>query len=104
LLRISGRGCGLTLTAIAAGSAATGILGTRETRSNKAAAPSDIHCDCIGDKVNDRTFVLKLRALPGVDAIKALRHALKRLLRSYGLKCVDLREECDQQPQDQAND
>jgi len=44
-----------------------------------------------------RVFVLKLRALPGVDAVRALRHALKRLLRSYGLKCIDLREERDQQ-------
>jgi hypothetical protein len=42
-----------------------------------------------------RLFVLKLRPLPGVDAIRALRHVLKRLLRTYGLRCVDLREETD---------
>jgi hypothetical protein len=48
-----------------------------------------------------RVFVLRLRALSHVqDPVRALRHALKRLLRSYGLKCVDLREErndgCDE--------
>jgi hypothetical protein len=38
-------------------------------------------------------FVLKLRALPGVDGIKALRQALKMLLRQHQLKCIELREE-----------
>jgi hypothetical protein len=37
-------------------------------------------------------FVLTLEALPRVDAIKALRFVLKRLIRQYGLKCVDLYE------------
>jgi hypothetical protein len=40
-----------------------------------------------------RTFVLKLRPLPGVDPIRALRLGLKRLLRSYGLRCVSVAEE-----------
>jgi hypothetical protein len=39
------------------------------------------------------TFVLKLRALPGTDSIRALRQALKYLLRTHRLKCIDLREE-----------
>jgi hypothetical protein len=50
--------------------------------------------------MNDRRiiYVLKLRALPGVDAIRALRHVLKRLLRQYGLRCVSVSEEqTDQQ-------
>jgi hypothetical protein len=44
-------------------------------------------------------YVLRLVAQPGVDAVRALRLLLKRALRSYGLKCVDLREEqiADQQ-------
>jgi hypothetical protein len=37
-------------------------------------------------------FVLTLQPLQGVDGIRALRFALKRLLRQHGLKCVDLRE------------
>jgi hypothetical protein len=36
-------------------------------------------------------FVLTLRPLPGVDGIRALRGVLKRLLRQYGMRCVDLR-------------
>jgi hypothetical protein len=42
-------------------------------------------------------FVLTLVALPGVDAIKALRWVLKRLLRQHGLKCISLREEAGDQ-------
>jgi hypothetical protein len=38
-------------------------------------------------------FVLTLRPLPNVDGIKALRFALKQLLRRHGLKCVGLHEE-----------
>jgi hypothetical protein len=47
-----------------------------------------------------RVFLLKLRALPGVDAIRALRSALKRLLRSYGLRCVSIAEVHDEQDQE----
>lgn len=36
---------------------------------------------------------MTLQPLPGVDAIRALRWALKALLRHYGLRCVNLREE-----------
>jgi len=38
-------------------------------------------------------FLVRLRALPGVDGIRALRSALKVLLRRYGLKCVSIEEE-----------
>jgi hypothetical protein len=39
-------------------------------------------------------FVLKLRPEPHVtDSIKALRFALKSLLRRFGLRCVSIREE-----------
>jgi hypothetical protein len=36
------------------------------------------------------TFLLRLRALPGVDGVRALRAALKTLLRCYGLKCLSV--------------
>jgi hypothetical protein len=39
------------------------------------------------------TFVLTLRPLPGVDAIRSLRGVLKKLLRQHGMRCVNLREE-----------
>jgi hypothetical protein len=38
------------------------------------------------------TFTIHLRPEPGVDAIKALRLALKVLLRRFGLRAVDVRE------------
>jgi hypothetical protein len=38
-------------------------------------------------------FTLKLRPEPGIDPIRALRHALKRLLRSYGLRCVSVEQD-----------
>ena len=40
-----------------------------------------------------RTFVLTLEARPGSDAIRALRGALKVLLRRHQLRCTDIREE-----------
>jgi hypothetical protein len=39
------------------------------------------------------TFVLRLRPEKGIDAIRALRHALKRLLRCYGLRCTAVEQE-----------
>jgi hypothetical protein len=40
-----------------------------------------------------RVFVVKLRPLPSVtDPIKALRSALKVLLRRFGLGCIDVSE------------
>lgn len=42
---------------------------------------------------NRPIFVLKLQALPGVNAIKALRQGLKYLLRRCGLRCVSIEEE-----------
>jgi hypothetical protein len=38
-------------------------------------------------------FSITLEALPGIDAIKALRAALKQPLRQHGLKCVGLHEQ-----------
>jgi hypothetical protein len=35
-------------------------------------------------------FLVRLRALSNVDAVKALRHALKVLLRRFGLRCVSV--------------
>jgi len=40
-------------------------------------------------------YRLRLRALKDVDPIRALRHVLKRLLRTYGMKCVSVEEEKD---------
>jgi hypothetical protein len=37
-------------------------------------------------------FMLTLEPLPDVDPIRALRAALKYLLRAHGLRCIDLRE------------
>jgi hypothetical protein len=42
--------------------------------------------------LNGNMFVLTLQPLPGVDAIRSLRWALKGLLRQHGMRCVDLRE------------
>ena len=39
----------------------------------------------------DTQFVLTLKPLPGVYGISALRAVLKRLLRTYGMRCIDLR-------------
>jgi len=38
-------------------------------------------------------FVVRLRAGPKVDAIRALRAALKILLRRFGLKAIEVKEE-----------
>jgi hypothetical protein len=38
-------------------------------------------------------FVVRLRALPNVNGIWALRAALKVLLRRYGLKCISVEVE-----------
>jgi hypothetical protein len=42
---------------------------------------------------SDRVFVIRLRPAPGIDGIRALRLLLKRLLRRFGLVCIDAREE-----------
>jgi hypothetical protein len=39
------------------------------------------------------TFLVTLRAAPGVDSIRALRWALKFLWRRFGLRCVSVEEE-----------
>jgi hypothetical protein len=38
-------------------------------------------------------FTITLRPEPGVDPIRALRHALKRLLRDYGMRAISATEE-----------
>jgi hypothetical protein len=38
-------------------------------------------------------FLVRLRALPGVDAVRALRAALTVLLRRFGLKCLSIEVE-----------
>jgi len=40
-------------------------------------------------------YRLRLRPLKDVDQIRALRHVLKRLLRTYGMKCISVEEEKD---------
>jgi hypothetical protein len=42
--------------------------------------------------VNRATYLLKMRAEPGVDEIRALRAWLKTGLRVYGLRCVAIEE------------
>jgi hypothetical protein len=42
---------------------------------------------------SSRVFVVKLRPLPHcTDPIKALRSALKTLLRRFGLRCIEISE------------
>jgi hypothetical protein len=43
-----------------------------------------------------QTYLLTVRAEPGVDAIRALRAWLKRGLRDFGLRCVELQEDKQQ--------
>jgi hypothetical protein len=35
-------------------------------------------------------FTIRLRPEPGVDPIHALRHALKRLLRDFGMRAISV--------------
>jgi hypothetical protein len=39
------------------------------------------------------TYVIRLRALPGADGIRAIRWLLKLALRRFGLKCIAVRQE-----------
>jgi hypothetical protein len=39
------------------------------------------------------TYVVRLQAQPGIDAVKALRWILKISLRPFGLKCVGIAKE-----------
>jgi hypothetical protein len=43
--------------------------------------------------VRRQRYVLVLEPLPNVDAIRALRWILKRVLRQFGMRCVDLHKE-----------
>lgn len=38
-------------------------------------------------------FIIRLRPLPGVDGVRALRAALKVLLRQFKLKCLSVETE-----------
>jgi hypothetical protein len=38
-------------------------------------------------------FTIRLTPAPGTDGIKALRFALKLLLRRFGLRCLSIEEE-----------
>jgi len=39
------------------------------------------------------TYLVRLRPNPRIDAIRALRAALKVLLRRFGLRAIEVREE-----------
>jgi hypothetical protein len=41
------------------------------------------------------TYVLRLRPEPDVDGIRALRAALKVLLRRFGLKAIEVKQQDD---------
>jgi hypothetical protein len=43
-------------------------------------------------------FRLRLRPEPHIEPIRALRAALKRLLRDFGLRCVSVEQESPQKP------
>jgi hypothetical protein len=45
-------------------------------------------------------FTLQLRAEPGVDPVLALRALLKLTLRRFGLRCVSVHEENDDERRD----
>jgi hypothetical protein len=59
--------------------------GGSQSRAPVAKLPPDIS--------SSQTYVIKLRPQPGVDAVRALRAALKVLLRRFGLKAVEVKEE-----------
>lgn len=43
-------------------------------------------------KASERpTFNLLVRAEPGVDETRALRHLLKAMLRGYGVRCLSIK-------------
>jgi hypothetical protein len=46
-----------------------------------------------GSHKKEKGFVVTLRPLPNVDAVKALRWVLKSALRKHGLRCTDVRVE-----------
>ncbi len=52
------------------------------------------------DKTARPIYVLKLQALPNVDEIRAVRAALKVLLRRFGLRCVGITELTEDQIHD----
>ena len=40
--------------------------------------------------VRRETYIVTLRSEPGIDGIRALRVALKVLLRRFGLRCISI--------------
>jgi hypothetical protein len=48
-------------------------------------------------------FRLRLQPLPRVDAVKALRAALKTLLRRYRLRCLSVEPETPKASQEEAD-
>jgi hypothetical protein len=49
--------------------------------------------------MSERTiFTLRIASKPGTAGIHALRFLLKRLLRQYGFRCLDIREEAPPAP------
>lgn len=49
-------------------------------------------------------FVLRLQALPRVDAVKALRATLKSLLRRFGLRALSVELETKEKAHDRKDD
>jgi hypothetical protein len=50
----------------------------------------------VTDKTTRPIFVVKLQAPPNVNEIRAVRAALKVLLRRFGLRCVGIAEHTDE--------
>jgi hypothetical protein len=47
----------------------------------------------MGERESSRIFVRRLRALPGVNAVRELRLILKQLLRRHGFRSLSVSEE-----------
>ena len=43
-------------------------------------------------KIDRPVFVLRLQTQKNVNAVRALRHVLKKLLRTHGMKCLSVEE------------
>jgi len=65
---------------------------SRPSRSQSRSRPASRRGNQIMVTTDRRRYVLVLQPEPGVDPIRALRWILKRSLRQFGMKCVDIRE------------
>jgi hypothetical protein len=71
----------------------------RSALSNRSAVGANVaHTDATSDQRRRcakarTTYLVRLRAEPGTDPIRALRAGLKVLLRRFGLRAVGVREE-----------